>query len=647
MLSRLSVAQRFTVLALLGVTLTIAGLAISLKRSYDLAYVAKRAEIQHETEEGAAIVRHFIEREQDGSLTRQEAQKRALEAVGAIKFQDVNYVAIVGYDGISLSNANKNIEGKNIIGLMDATGHPLVRMQLDVALSGKPGFAEFHWKKIGETEPKLKMSYNIGFPEWQWDVASGDFADDLDAQLVEGIKHLLIIFLPLFFGFLVITYYMRQSLARLLGSLSTTMRQLSEGHLDTAIVDNGRRDEIGQMAKALATFRQAAIDKTKLEQEAAEQRSLIENERYAGEAARSELQRQQQAVVAALAGGLDRLSKGDLTGRMNEVFTEEYEKLRGDFNATAESLQSALRTINIATDEISTGTDQIAHASDDLSRRTEQQAASLEETAAALNLITATVKAMAASAKQASAVVVTARSAAESSGEIVMQAVDAMGQIKSSSIQIGNIIGVIDEIAFQTNLLALNAGVEAARAGDAGRGFAVVASEVRGLAQRSAEAAKEIKTLISASSGQVESGVILVDRTGAALKDIVARVVEMDGLVHQISSAAQEQSTGLAEINIAMGQMDQVVQQNAAMVEESTAAAHALKSETQDLSTMVGRFRLDDGREALSTNPVHAAQARVARGVKTIPRQAAPMRRAVTATGSVALKASEPEWGEF
>ncbi len=425
------------------------------------------------------------------------------------------------------------------------------------------------------------------------------------------------------------------------------MRQLSEGHLDTAIVDNGRRDEIGQMAKALATFRQAAIDKTKLEQEAAEQRSLIENERHAGEAARSELQRQQQAVVAALAGGLDRLSKGDLTGRMNEVFTEEYEKLRGDFNATAESLQSALRTINIATDEISTGTDQIAHASDDLSRRTEQQAASLEETAAALNLITATVKAMAASAKQASAVVVTARSAAESSGEIVMQAVDAMGQIKSSSIQIGNIIGVIDEIAFQTNLLALNAGVEAARAGDAGRGFAVVASEVRGLAQRSAEAAKEIKTLISASSGQVESGVILVDRTGAALKDIVARVVEMDGLVHQISSAAQEQSTGLAEINIAIGQMDQVVQQNAAMVEESTAAAHALKSETQDLSTMVGRFRLDDGREAPSINPVHAAQARVARGVKTIPRQAAPMRRAATATGSVALKASEPEWGEF
>jgi methyl-accepting chemotaxis protein len=254
-----------------------------------------------------------------------------------------------------------------------------------------------------------------------------------------------------------------------------------------------------------------------------------------------------------------------------------------------------MRTISTATNGISTGSDQIASASDDLSRRTEQQAASLEETAAALNLITETVKKMAANASEAATVVATTRGAAESSGLVVQQAVDAMSTIKDSSQRINNIIGVIDEIAFQTNLLALNAGVEAARAGEAGRGFAVVASEVRALAQRSAEAAKEIKGLISASSVQVETGVGLVDRTGIALRDMIDKIAAIDALVREISASSREQATGLAEINTAVGQMDQVVQQNAAMVEESTAAAHALKSETQDLSAMVGRFEIGGG----------------------------------------------------
>jgi hypothetical protein len=219
-ISRMPVMRQFALLAVLGVALTVAGVGLSLKRSHDLAYDAKRAEIQHETEEGAAIVRYFLDAEKSGAMPRAEAQKRAIEAVGAIRFQGVNYVALLGFDGVSIANANKNIVGKNIIDLKDPTGAPVTGAQLAVAKSGKPGFAEFLWKKIGEDTPKLKMSYNIGIPEWQWDVTSGDFADDLDAALVESVVKLSAVFVPLLLGFLLVVFMMRRALARTLRSLS-------------------------------------------------------------------------------------------------------------------------------------------------------------------------------------------------------------------------------------------------------------------------------------------------------------------------------------------------------------------------------------------------------------------------------------------
>jgi methyl-accepting chemotaxis protein len=289
---------------------------------------------------------------------------------------------------------------------------------------------------------------------------------------------------------------------------------------------------------------------------------------------------------------------------------------------------------------ITYGTDEIARAADDLSRRTEQQAASLEETAAALDEITATVQRTALGAHEASETVGQARTEAVRSGEIVADAIQAMSDIEVSSREIGNIIGVIDEIAFQTNLLALNAGVEAARAGEAGKGFAVVASEVRALAQRSAEAAKQIKSLISSSSEQVTKGVDLVGRTGRALDQIVNQVTSMDALVSQIAASAQEQSAGLAEVNTAINQMDQVIQQNAAMVQQSTAATHTLRNESTQLSNLVSRFdagssetssgRRPAGGSAALKSPARALNARVAK-----------------AFGATALKSSSDGWDEF
>ncbi|MFZ5718667.1 MAG: globin-coupled sensor protein [Pseudomonadota bacterium] len=324
--------------------------------------------------------------------------------------------------------------------------------------------------------------------------------------------------------------------------------------------------------------------------------------------AETEVLAAERASVAETVGaGMAAVAAGDLTRRLPETMPAEYEKLRGDFNAAMQQLQDAMRVIAANVQGMNSGADEISQAADDLSRRTEQQAATLEQTAAALDQITTTVQRTAEGADRADHVVAEARGDAEASGQVVRQAVSAMTEIENSSKQISQIIGVIDEIAFQTNLLALNAGVEAARAGDAGKGFAVVASEVRALAQRSAEAAKEIKTLISASSQQVEEGVGLVGRTGEALERIVGRVAEITSLVSEIAASAREQSTALAEVNLAVNQMDQMTQQNAAMVEESTAASHALASEARQLASLLSRF--DVGGQAELERPKRAAAA--------------------------------------
>lgn len=302
---------------------------------------------------------------------------------------------------------------------------------------------------------------------------------------------------------------------------------------------------------------------------------------------------EQNEVVQALASALESLSEGDLAIEIEKAFPEEFDQLRLDFNSAISKLCDAMRGVVICADGIKTGAGEITQAADDLSRRTEGQAATLEETAASLEELTVGVKAAAEGADRANQVVGEAKRNAEESGEVVRQAVSAMAEIEKSSEQISQIISVIDDISFQTNLLALNAGVEAARAGDAGLGFAVVAKEVGALAQRSSTAAKEIKVLIKTSSQHVEHGVDLVGQAGKALTEIVSSVTNINELVSAIATSSKEQSTGIGEINVAVNQLDQVTQQNAAMVEQSTAASHSMAQEAQELAAMVAAFKTD------------------------------------------------------
>ncbi|MGO1305597.1 MAG: methyl-accepting chemotaxis protein [Sphingomonas parapaucimobilis] len=363
-------------------------------------------------------------------------------------------------------------------------------------------------------------------------------------------------------------YIALRTVVRPLHELRQAMGLLAEGQTGRAIPHAEREDEVGEMARSMVAFR--------------DQLARAEAEKTA----------QTGLIVASIGQGLSALAKGDLTARIDATLDEPFARLKSDFNAAMAALHATMARVVGAAGGVRAGAMDIRQASDDLSQRTEQQAASLEETAAAMAEITTTVRKTAEQAGLARQMVGQAKDEVQHSGRIMEDAVAAMNGIERASTEISDIISVIDGIAFQTNLLALNAGVEAARAGDAGKGFAVVASEVRALAQRSADAAKDVKARISVSAEQVDAGVGLVNETGQALARIVTRITEINHLINDIAVSAETQSSGLQQVNIAVGQMDMVTQQNAAMVEEATAAVRSLAGEADELSRQMARFSI-------------------------------------------------------
>ncbi len=363
---------------------------------------------------------------------------------------------------------------------------------------------------------------------------------------------------------------------------------------------------------------------------------------FVGDEARAQ---ERTTVVNSIGAAIEFLKKGDFTHRIAQDLPGEYAKLRDDFNDALIHLCETMTVVAANASAIHAGIAAVTSGATDLSERTEQQAAGLEETVAALDEITATVRKTSGSASHAQQVTAAAKAKAEQSGHVMQQAVEAMSGIEKSSGEIAQITGVIDEIAFQTNLLALNAGVEAARAGDAGRGFAVVASEVRALAQRSADAAKQIKELISTSRVHVEQGVEFVAQTGKALTGIVTQVNQINIIVAEISSSTQEQSAGLDQVNTAINQMDQVTQQNAALVTQSTDASRALAADAGEMTRLIDQFNV--GRK---TEPFRSQIPSKVTRMPTRPAMAPVQRLRPSRGGAATAPKAVPEaegWTEF
>jgi methyl-accepting chemotaxis protein len=461
-------------------------------------------------------------------------------------------------------------------------------------------------------------------------IAVMEVSSDVSAiatAISEALVSALLVSLGICAAVLASFFVFSKRLAGSIARLTERMSQLASGDLSIEVPGQNGRDEVGAMARAVQVFKEQGVRARELEGETGQMRNAAEVERARVEGERAASAKELAEVVAHLGTNLARLAEGDLTARLSNM-PPQYAQLQQDFNNALAKLERSVRSVLASAEAIGSGSSEVAQGSDDLSQRTEQQAASLEETAAALEQITATVRTTAEGARQSQAVVMRARAGAEQSVRVVGHAVGAMDEIRKSAAEIGNIIIVIDEIAFQTNLLALNAGVEAARAGDAGRGFAVVASEVRALAQRSAEAAKEIKELISKSSSQVADGVELVDRTGRALTEIASQVSDISNIVSEIASSAQEQATGLTQVNTAVNQMDQITQQNAAMVEQSTAASHALRREAHKLVDVVRVFTLSEaGRPVGSAGPASIGRGSSADENAARPQSGNPVRK--------------------
>lgn len=581
--------QLVALVSAIMVLFSVAGyLAVQSASQY--IYNERQEMLRTQVETGISLINSYYERFQAGEFTEEEAKNRAYSTVTGLRYEPMGYFFGSDYEGNWKIHINESLLGKNGIDLKDKSGNFFFQEMIKKSRDGG-GFTTYDWPKpnAGET-PYPKLSYTNAFKPWELTLGTGVYIDDLDAMInsliIEFVVYGAIVLMIASLGAFVII----RGITRPLEAIRQVFNSTAEDRYDMDVPHLDMTNEVGSLAHAALDLQNKVRERIELA--AAQQKKDAELQEERDKAAQMKEHEviEQARFVEQVKALFERLARGDLTVRCDDL-GPKYAEVADNFNEAMKSLDAAMQNVDMKGAEIGSSKDQISRAAGELAQRTEMQAASLEEASAAIEELAVTVRQTADGASEAADRVATVNNETKRSDEIVEHAISAMGDIKKSSDEISQIISVIDEIAFQTNLLALNAGVEAARAGESGKGFAVVAQEVRDLAQRSADAAKEIKGKISNSSGQVDEGVKLVGETGEALKRIGEQINSASDIVSRIAASAKEQDATLASIASTVSDLDGQTQQNAGMAQETNASANDLSTETGALLELIATFQ--------------------------------------------------------
>ncbi len=549
----------------------------TLNRASDAAYDLRAEELRHITDVGRSQIEAYNNRVEAGEITLEEAKAAVSQILNDLRFGDNGYIYAFDSDIVYSVHPFRPqwVGGESQRNLKDVHGNKIFEAILGNLDENRQSVSTIYFENPATKEVEPKLTYAQYYEPWDWFLGTGAYVNDIEADIAQMRMRALVglgVALAVLIG---VSLLIIRSMLPPLNALKGRMATMADGDLDSDVPGLTDRSEIGQMAHAVANFRDGLQMQAALEAEA----HIKDEER--------------QRVVAILSQRLAKFAQGDLTVRVDDAMPEEFRQVAEDFNATVTQISDLMRKLMVGVERIESESEALDSSSRELGMRTETQAASLEETSAALTELSASVKNSAEESRAASERVQQASDRTERGAQVVRRTIDAMRGIEESSAKISSITSLIDDIAFQTSLLALNAGVEAARAGEAGRGFAVVAGEVRALAGKSSDAAREIAELITNASREVETGVALARDSGTALDEINEHISAINETVSALAEAAREQSTGLSEITSAADQLDQVTQQNAAMFEETSAATQRLRDEANTLARNARQFQVE------------------------------------------------------
>ncbi|WP_108395511.1 methyl-accepting chemotaxis protein [Devosia submarina] len=641
----------------------------------------KRGELQTVVEIASSLVQGYYDRAQAGELSEEEAQRLALENLRALRYDGNEYVFVDSFDMVLLMHPTKpEKQGSDRAVEQDGNGKLYVKEMIENARANGSAYVDYAFLDPQTKTYSDKVTYAQAFQPWKWTIASGVLLTDVRAQFLASATIVGTVSLAVIVILLAVGIFIARGISKPLVRLNTDMLEIAEGKFDVELTGQERRDEVGDMSRAVEVFRQNGLKVAELtEAEAAR----IISDQHARAQMMGELQQAFGNVVhAAVAGDFTRrvpaafpdqelntlaqgvnelvevvdrsitetgqvlsaLAETDLTKRVNGNYQGSLAQLKNDTNAVAENLTNVVGQLRGTSRALKSATGEILAGTNDLAERTTKQAAAIEETSAAMEQLATTVTENAKKARDAAMRTQSAAQLADEGGHVMEQATQAMDRISTSSAKISNIIGLIDDIAFQTNLLALNASVEAARAGEAGKGFAVVAVEVRRLAQSAAQASADVKQLIEQSSVEVSGGTKLVDSAAQKLQDILLAVRENSTLMQAISSASGEQSSAIGEVTTAIRQMDEMTQHNAALVEETNAAIEQTEAQAVELDKIVEIFRIDAQGERQIVASAQPKSAPGKTGIRALQDRVASAARSYLTQGNAAIK---QDWSEF